>query len=280
MGFDSPPPPLPAGHRYSSQRCLLLDGGLGLARAGGAKLFANAARTETGPAENLASNLAKACGESFSPETQVLMADGSTKPLDQVKVGDRVEATDPATGKTSAQTVTKVWVNRDTDLMDVTITAGGVASVIHATQHHLFWNATRHKWIEAEQLNAGDQLRTDNGQLAVVARTTIVPGAADMWDLTITTTHDFYVVARDASVLVHNCSGTRRPAVRPEKPTDPPSWVKPGGHYGETTDPNPASAAARIMNEKYPDGWPTPRKGAGSEYSQTQKWLSRYFSWS
>lgn len=133
------------------------------------------------------------------------MADGSTKPLDQVKVGDKVEATDPATGKTSAQTVTKVWVDHDTDLMDITIRAGGKTSVIHATQHHPFWDATRHAWTKANNLPSGDRLRTDDGANATVVSTTVVSGAADMWDLTVQTTHDLYVVTSVASVLVHNC---------------------------------------------------------------------------
>jgi len=29
--------------------------------------------------------------------------------------------------------------------------------------------------------------------------------AADMWDLTITTTHDFYIATATATILVHNC---------------------------------------------------------------------------
>ncbi|MEO6703480.1 MAG: RHS repeat-associated core domain-containing protein, partial [Jatrophihabitantaceae bacterium] len=85
-------------------------------------------------------------GESFTPETNVLMADGTTKRLDQIQVGDKVQATDPATGEASAQTVAKVWVNHDTDLMNLTIHANGKTSIIHSTQHHPFWNATRHAW--------------------------------------------------------------------------------------------------------------------------------------
>lgn len=146
-----------------------------------------------------------ACGgESFTPDTSVVMADGSTKPLDEMKVGDKVEATDAATGKTTAQTVTQVWVNHDSDLMNVTVVSGGKSSIIHATQHHLFWDATRHSWVEADHLTSGDQLRTDDGSLATVAATVIVPGAADMWDLTINNDHD-HDVTTAADVLVHNC---------------------------------------------------------------------------
>lgn len=114
------------------------------------------------------------------------MADGSTKQLDQVMVGDKVKATDPATGKTSGRTVIKVWINHDTDLMDVT--------------------ATTNTWTEARHLKPGDRLRTSDGRAATVAATVVVSGDRDMWDLTVAADHDFYVATPVADVLVHNNS--------------------------------------------------------------------------
>jgi hypothetical protein len=102
--------------------------------------------------------------------------------------------------------VTKVWINHDTDLLDVTIKSGGKTSVIHATQHHPFWDATRGAWIDGQSLKPNDRLRTDSGANATVIATVRVPGAADMWDLTVQTTHDFFVVTTAADVLVHNNS--------------------------------------------------------------------------
>ncbi|MDU0305619.1 hypothetical protein, partial [Streptomyces sp. PAL114] len=45
-------------------------------------------------------------GNSFVPGTKVLMADGTTKPIEEVKAGDKVVATDPETGETRIETVT------------------------------------------------------------------------------------------------------------------------------------------------------------------------------
>jgi hypothetical protein len=42
---------------------------------------------------------------SFVPGTKVLLADGSSKPIEQLKLGDKVKATDPATGETTAERV-------------------------------------------------------------------------------------------------------------------------------------------------------------------------------
>lgn len=48
----------------------------------------------------------KAC--SFSGDTHVLMADGTTKPISKIKAGDKVIATDPETGRTESKVVTHV----------------------------------------------------------------------------------------------------------------------------------------------------------------------------
>jgi hypothetical protein len=123
-----------------------------------------------------------------------------------VQVGDKVLATDPITGATTAETVAHVWVDRDDDLMDVTVVSHGTPSVVHTTAHHPFWDATRHAWVEADRLTPGDQLRSVDGATVTYTSETVVPGTADMWDLTITSDHDFYIHTVDAgTVLVHNC---------------------------------------------------------------------------
>ncbi len=42
---------------------------------------------------------------SFAPGTRVLLADGSTRPIEEVELGDRVVATDPETGETASREV-------------------------------------------------------------------------------------------------------------------------------------------------------------------------------
>ena len=57
---------------------------------------------------------------SFAPTTRVLMADGTTKPIGEINIGDKVKATDPTTGKTEAKPVTALHLNRDKELTTVT----------------------------------------------------------------------------------------------------------------------------------------------------------------
>jgi hypothetical protein len=144
-------------------------------------------------------------GESFSANTQVMLANGATLPIDQVQVGDEVLATDTSTGVTAAHTVTALWVHHDTDLLDVTITTSGANSVIHTTADHLIFDERNHHWTEAKDMRRGDHVRTANGTVATVSSTATVAGSADMWDLTVNSVHDFYVVvAPNEGILVHN----------------------------------------------------------------------------
>ncbi|SDJ32214.1 RHS repeat-associated core domain-containing protein [Frankineae bacterium MT45] len=146
-----------------------------------------------------------ACANSFNADTLVVMAGGIGKPISQVRVGDWVRTANPETGKTAIQMVTKIWVNHDSDLMDVTVTAGGKTSTLHATQHHLFWDGTRRAWVEADQLGRGDHLRADDATITTVTSTAAISGASDMWDLTVANDHDFYVGSSVTNALVHNC---------------------------------------------------------------------------
>lgn len=76
-------------------------------------------------------------GHSFAGSTPVALAGGGTKPINQVAVGDLVQATDPVTGQTRAEPVTRQFVTQDTELTDVTVrNAAGGTSVVHTTPHH------------------------------------------------------------------------------------------------------------------------------------------------
>jgi large repetitive protein len=153
--------------------------------------------------------LTKAC-HSFEPSTKVLMADGSTKSIKDVKIGDKVKATDPASGRTEAKPVTRLHNNYDRDLADVTIknTKTGKTTVLHTTWHHPFWNATVQQWTDAKDLKAGDRLRDANGQATqIVTAIKVWTGLHWMRDLTVDDIHTYYVVAGDTPVLVHNNSG-------------------------------------------------------------------------
>jgi hypothetical protein len=142
---------------------------------------------------------------SFRADTPVLMADGTKKPISKVRVGGKVMATDPRTGKTVGRTVTVLEVNRDTDLVDLTVRdARGRLFVLHTTQHHPFWDDSRGHWVDAGRLPSGERLHTQTGGAATVMGVRSYAGRADMRDLTIDRIHTYYVIAGNTPVLVHN----------------------------------------------------------------------------
>ena len=110
---------------------------------------------------------AAACGGmSFSPGTKVLLANGASKPISKLKVGDKVIATNTRTGKTRAETVTAVLLHHDTDLYNLKIRTRQGTAIIRTTSTHLFWDTTQRQWVKAASLPDGDHLRTRSGSTA------------------------------------------------------------------------------------------------------------------
>ncbi|MEV6798806.1 RHS repeat-associated core domain-containing protein [Micromonospora rifamycinica] len=146
---------------------------------------------------------------SFAPDTRVLMADGSTRPIGEISEGDQVLAEDPRTGRTSKQTVEKVHLNQDEDLTDLSIrTADGTFSTISTTQHHPVWSDSRNQWLDASELQPTERLRTQRSETATVARVHNYADSRLMRDLSVSNIHTYYVVAGNTPVLVHNCGGS------------------------------------------------------------------------
>ncbi|MGQ5580338.1 polymorphic toxin-type HINT domain-containing protein, partial [Streptomyces sp. ECR3.8] len=149
-------------------------------------------------------------GNSFVPGTKVLMADGSSKPIEEVEVGDKVVATDPETGETRIETVTaeikgkglkhlvKVVIDTDGD-------KGEKTAEVTATDGHPFWVPELGQWLDATDLQPGQWLQTSAGthvQITAIERWT-TPGTT-VHNLTVGDTHTYYVLAGAAPVLVHN----------------------------------------------------------------------------
>jgi hypothetical protein len=134
---------------------------------------------------------------SFPPGTQVLQADGSYLPASAVHVGDRVMTADPATGRRTASVVTATYAH-DThrELLTLTLTSG---SVVTTPGHRIF--VTGRGWEVASDVHVGDRL----GGPAVVSISATPGGGRRVLDFTVAGTHDFFVRAGAADVLVHNC---------------------------------------------------------------------------
>jgi RHS repeat-associated protein len=186
------------------------------ARARAAEARAEKARAEAHAAERAesrADEIAEGAScpipqapNSFPAGTRVLMGDGTTKPIEQVRVGDWVEATDPATGRTVAEPVTDLIVTpTDRDFTDtVVLTPEGNRVTITSTQHHPFYDASRHDWVDAAKLQAGDELREPDGTVVTILSVRNYHRPRTAYNLTVASLHTYYVLAGGTPLLVHN----------------------------------------------------------------------------
>ncbi|MFJ5095552.1 RNase A-like domain-containing protein [Streptomyces sp. NPDC088557] len=144
---------------------------------------------------------------SFLPGTKVLLADGSSKNIEDVTEGDTVLATDPDTGETRGQKVLKVIrTEEDKDFTELTVNTPTGTTKLVATDTHPFWSTNLKKWIDAGTATAGVTLRTPDGSAAEVTAVRHYTKQQRTFDLTVDRIHTYYVLAGATPVLVHNCN--------------------------------------------------------------------------
>jgi hypothetical protein len=161
------------------------------------------------------------------------MGDCSGKAIEEIQVGDWVWAADPETGAEGPRQVTDVIIGQgQKDLVEIEVDG----HVITATDEHPFWSPSRGGWIDAEDLQVGDDLLTNDGTLTDIDRITSYTVTFQIvHNLTVDDLHTYYVVAGDQPVLVHNvdpCRVTRR---LPDDELTPPTRrgnapIGPDGH--------------------------------------------------
>jgi hypothetical protein len=144
---------------------------------------------------------------SFAGGTRVLMANGTTEPIAEVRAGDRIENARPGGGN-EVHTVDQVHVTTtDADFVDVVVTTPEGVATITSTRNHPFYDVTAAGFVDAGALTTGDRLRSGAGQVVVVRGLRPHVGPMVTYDLTVDGVHTYYVVAGQTPVLVHNCGG-------------------------------------------------------------------------
>jgi hypothetical protein len=181
---------------------------------------------------------------SFVPGTDVLLADGTHKNIEEIQVGDKVLATDPDTGKTTTREVIDTIVtDDDKDFVDLTIATGQDESSdgIIATTTHPFWSPSEESWVTAGDLRVDMTLRTDKGATVKITAVQQFTKRQRTHDLTIADIHTYYVLAGATPVLVHNSncqfwSRTDYNGQRIYQRDDlvNPDYVSPADKYGRT----------------------------------------------
>jgi hypothetical protein len=181
-------------------------------------------------------NLACPLGNSFVPGTRVVMADGATKPIEEVDVGEEVLATDPETGEQTARTVLATIIGSGSKhLVEITVdpatereaadegtgseTEGEQAEqpgvpgpvtagdVVIATDEHPFWVPDLEQWVDAVDLAPGMWLQTSAGTWVQIGAVQAWTQAATVHNLTVQGVHTYHVGAGSLDVLSHNQNG-------------------------------------------------------------------------
>ena len=148
-------------------------------------------------AANTAEKVTAAC---FVAGTPVLLADGSSKPIEDIAVGDQVTAYNPDTGQTETRDVVRTYVHHDVPSYDVTLDIG---ERVTTTSEHPFWVEGR-GWTPAAQLRAGDPLRQPDVSTVAVQSVHATGQTATVYNFEVDGLHDYYVQAGNTWILVHN----------------------------------------------------------------------------
>jgi hypothetical protein len=148
---------------------------------------------------------------SFVPGTKVLMSDGNAKPIEMIRLGDKVLAADPKSGtKADERVVGTIIGSGEKELVDLSISVKtskgkqGYAAIV-TTGEHPFYVPGVSRWVNAVDLRPGQKLQTAvSADQATVARVWSRVAAAKVHNLTISNLHTYYVLAGQTPVLVHN----------------------------------------------------------------------------
>ncbi|WP_234342920.1 polymorphic toxin-type HINT domain-containing protein [Streptomyces fulvoviolaceus] len=149
--------------------------------------------------------IAGGCTQCFLAGTDVLMADGSTKDIEDIRVGDEVKAADPRTGESGPRKVTRLIITEhDKHFNELSIATDDGIEKLTATFEHPFWSPSEGNWVEAGSLKPGMTLLTDEGATVIVTGNRSFTKHARTYNLTVDDLHTYYVLAGDTPVLVHN----------------------------------------------------------------------------
>ncbi|MFD6533447.1 SpvB/TcaC N-terminal domain-containing protein [Streptomyces sp. NPDC060184] len=202
---------------------------------------------------------------SFTPDTPVVMGDGTHKTIETVRLGDQVVATDPVTGETGPRTVTALITGEgQKNLVEITVTSpGGHSGKVVATDRHPFWAPRLGKWLYAKEITPGTLLQTGSGSYAQVSAVRAWTQHKKVHNLTVDDLHTYYVLAGATPVLVHNSNCPT--ASKYEDITSPGARM-----LNKSTDVGPVDFGKNLEA----NGWARTDKGPNIMY---EKDGARYF---
>lgn len=188
----------------------------------------------------------------FLAGTDILMADGSTKDIEDIEVGDMVQAADPETGEEGPRRVERLIRNEGAvQLNALSIATPNGLEKLTATHDHPFWSPSGKEWVKAGDLTPGMTLRTDRGNTVTIKSNKPFTKVTHTYNFTVADLHTYYVLAGQTPVLVHNtCSSNAK--ILGEN-MEAAGTVRPGetAAHHMVASTSPKAAAARQQLSKF-----------------------------
>lgn len=146
----------------------------------------------------------------FVEGTPVVMADRTTKPIEQVSAGEQVQSWNPDTGDYEPREVVATYSRRHVATWRITTTDGGATT---STAGHPF-HVTGRGWTPVKNLRPGDSLHGQDDRTVTVCAVEATGDSATVYNLHIQGIHTYQVTTTTGTpVTVHNeCTAVLKPA--------------------------------------------------------------------
>ncbi len=158
--------------------------------------FASARQADLTP--NLGDEMGTKCVWSCFTAGTLVSTESGLRPIEEISVGDKVWARNPATGDLELAEVAQTF-QREAGATYL-IYAG--SDVLEATGEHPFWVDGR-GWTEVADLVIGDFLVTDQSKLLRIELIQFLDSQVTVYNFEVEGLHSYFV--GDQRILVHNC---------------------------------------------------------------------------
>ena len=139
-------------------------------------------------------------------EGTLVLTDNGQKPIEDIRPGDHVYASDPETGESGYKEVVQTFENETEELVHIFADSDEIVS----TPRHPFY-VPQNGWTSAVDLRAGDILVLSNGEYVTVEQVQheILEAPVKVYNFEVQDFHTYYVGKN--AVLVHNkCSNSKK----------------------------------------------------------------------
>ena len=187
-------------------------------------------------------------------EGTLVLTDNGQKPIEDIRPGDHVYASDPETGESGYKEVVQTFENETEELVHIFADSDEIVS----TPRHPFY-VPQNGWTSAVDLRAGDMLVLSNGEYVIVEQVQheILETPVKVYNFEVQDFHTYYVGKN--SVLVHNMCDEEKYVPNPngkkgsEKHQDTIASIKPSKNGNTIQTEYPFSIENGFKSKRFAD---------------------------